>query len=299
MRREQLGQALGKVGVWSSAPAFAPIDHVRRGVAEVEALGFRAVWYPESVPGRESLVTAALLLAASERVAVCTGILNVYARDPVAARNGARALGEAYPGRLVLGLGVSHLPSVAARGHEYGRPVPTMRAYLEAMAAGPYRAPEPTAPVPVLLAALGPRMLALAAERADGAHPYFVPVQHTAFARDRLGPEPFLAPEVAVCLAPDRAAARQAAQGYLDTYLSLENYSRNLRRLGFGDDDLAGRGSDRLLDALVAWGDVEAIRARVQEHLDAGADHACIQPLPAGYFQIAQLRKLAPALLDL
>ncbi len=299
MRREELRQRLGKVGVWSSAPAFAPIDHVRRGVAEVEALGFGAVWYPESVPGRESLATAALLLAAGSKLVVCTGILNVYARDPVAARNGARALEEAYPGRFVLGLGVSHLPSVTARGHEYGRPVPTMRAYLEAMEAAPYRAPDPPGRTPVLLAALGPRMLALAAERADGAHPYFVPVEHTAFARDRLGPEPFLAPEVAVCLAPDRAAARRAAQGYLDTYLGLENYSRNLRRLGFREDDLAGGGSDRLLDALVAWGDVDRVRERVREHVDAGADHVCVQPLPAGDFQLAQLRELAPALRDL
>lgn len=299
MSAEHLRERLGRVGVWSNAPAFAPIERVREGVAEVEALGFGAVWYPESVPGRESLTAAALLLAASERIAVCTGILNVYARDAAAARNGARALGEAYPGRFVLGLGVSHAPSVAARGHEYARPVPTMRAYLDAMAEAPYRAPEPPEPVPVLVAALGPLMLKLASERAAGAHPYFVPVEHTAFARDRLGPEPFLAPEVAVCLAPDRAAARQAAQGYLDTYLALENYARNLRRFGFGDEDIAAGGSDRVLDALVAWGDVEAIRARVREHLDAGADHVCIQPLPPGDFQLAQLRELAPALLDL
>ncbi len=299
MSAERLRQRLRRVGVWSSAPVFAPIGQVREGVAEVEALGFGAVWYPESVPGRESLTTAALLLGATRTVAVCTGILSIYARDPVAARNGARALGEAYPGRLVLGLGVSHAPSVAARGHQYGRPVPTMRAYLEAMDKAPYRAPEPEEPVPVLLAALGPRMLSLAAERAAGAHPYFVPVEHTAFARERLGPEPFLAPEVAVCLAGSRAEAREQAQGYLDTYLGLENYARNLRRLGFGDDDLSGGGSDRLLDALVAWGGVDAVRARVREHLEAGADHVCIQPLPPGDLHLTQLRELAPALVEL
>lgn len=299
MSAEWLRRRLGRVGVWSSAPVFAPVAHVREGVAEVEALGFRAVWYPESVPGRESLTTAALLLAASREIAVCTGILNIYARDAVATRNGARALAEAYPGRFVLGLGVSHLPSVSARGHEYARPVPAMRAYLEAMEGVAYRAPEPSQPPPLLLAALGPLMLRLAAERAAGAHPYFVPVEHTAYARERLGPGPFLAPEVAVCLAGERAAARRAAQGYLDTYLGLENYARNLRRLGFGDSDLSGGGSDRLLDALVAWGDVEAIRSRVREHLEAGADHVCIQPLPAGDFQLAQLRELAPALLEL
>jgi len=299
MSAERLRERLGRVGVWSNAPAFAPIAQVREGVAEVEALGFRAVWYPESVPGRESLTTAALLLAASQKIAVCTGILNVYARDAVATRNGARALAEAYPGRFVLGLGVSHLPSVTARGHEYARPVPTMRAYLDAMEAASYRAPEPAQPVPVVLAALGPLMLRLAAGRAAGAHPYFVPVEHTAFARQRLGPGPFLAPEVGVCLARDRSQARQAAQGYLDTYLGLENYTRNLRRFGFGDEDLSGGGSDRVLDALVAWGDAGTIRARVREHLEAGADHVCIQPLPAGDFQLAQLRELAPALLEL
>lgn len=299
MTAERLRQRLGRVGVWSNAPVFAPLEHVRQGAAEVEALGFKALWYPESVPGRESLTTAALLLAATRALSVCTGILNVYARDPVAAKNGARALGEAYPGRFVLGLGVSHAPSVAARGHEYGRPVATMRAYLDALEAAPYRAPEPPEPVPVLLAALGPRMLSLAAARAAGAHPYFVPVEHTAFARERLGPGPVLATEVAVCLARSRSEARERAQGYLDTYLGLENYARNLRRLGFGEEDLSGGGSDRALDALVAWGDADAVRARVRDHLEAGADHVCIQPLPPGDFQLAQLRELAPALLDL
>ena len=142
-------------------------------------------------------------------------------------------------------------------------------------------------------------MLKLAAERTDGAHPYFVPVEHTAFARERLGPGRVLAPELAVVIAADRAAAREAAQGYLDTYLALENYTNNLRRFGFGEDDIEGGGSDRLLDALVAWGDAQAIRARVAEHLAAGADHVCIQPLPAGEFQLEQLRELAPALLEL
>ena len=290
---------LGRVGVWSNAPAFAPVGHVREGLEAVEELGFRAVWFPESVPGRESFTTAALMLAWSERLAVCTGIMNVYARDPAAAMNGARALADAHPGRFVLGLGVSHAPSVAQRGHDYGKPVPTMRAYLDAMEQAPYRAPEPLEPVPVLLAALGPLMLRLAAERTAGAHPYFSPVEHTAFARERLGPEPFLAPEVAVVPVRDRSEARRAAQGHLDTYLALENYTRNLRRFGFSDDDLAGGGSDRLLDALVAWGDAGAIRGRVREHLDAGADHVSIQLLPPGDFHVAELRRLAPALLEL
>jgi len=293
-----LAERLGRVGVWCNAPVFAPLEDVREDLAVVEELGFRAVWYPESVGGRESLSTAAIMLAETEKLIACTGILSVYARDPMATWNGARALSDAYPGRFVLGLGVSHAPSVSARGHDYGRPVPTMRAYLDAMAAVPYRPPEPE-PVPVLLASLGPLMLTLAAERAAGSHPYFVPVDHTAFARERLGAGPLLAPELAVVLADDRSTAREAAQGYLDTYLALENYTNNLRRFGFGDDDLAGGGSDRLLDAIVAWGDGDTVCGRVSEHLVAGADHVCIQPLPAGDFQLEQLRELAPALLAL
>ena len=294
----ELAARLGRVGLWCNAPVFAPVENVRAGIAAVEELGFRALWFPESVGGRESLTTAAFLLSESSNLVACTGILSVYARDPMATRNGARTLADAHPGRFVLGLGVSHAPSVGARGHDYGRPVPTMRAYLDAMETAAYQPPEPE-PVPILLAALGPLMLKLASERTDGAHPYFVPVEHTAFARERLGEGPLLAPELAVVVAPDRATAREAATGYLDTYLALENYTNNLRRVGFVDDDLAGGGSDRLLDALVAWGDVDAIRTRVSEHLAAGADHVCIQPLPAGQFQLEQLRELAPALLEL
>jgi probable F420-dependent oxidoreductase len=294
----ELAARVGRVGLWCNAPVFAPVENVRAGIAAVEELGFRALWFPESVGGRESLTTAAFLLSESSNLVACTGILSVYARDPMATRNGARALADVHPGRFVLGLGVSHAPSVGARGHDYGRPVPTMRAYLDAMESAAYRPPEPE-PVPTLLAALGPLMLKLASERTDGAHPYFVPVEHTAFARERLGDGPLLAPELAVVIAPDRATAREAAQGYLDTYLGLENYTNNLRRLGFEDEDIARGGSDRALDALVAWGDVDAIRTRVAEHLAAGADHVCIQPLPAGEFQLEQLRELAPALLEL
>lgn len=293
-----LAERLGRVGVWCNAPVFAPLDHVREGIEAIEELGFRALWFPESVGGRESLSTAAIMLSETENLIACTGILSVYARDPMATWNGARALSDAYPGRFVLGLGVSHAPSVGARGHDYGRPVPTMRAYLDAMEAVPYRPPAPER-TPILLASLGPLMLKLAAERTEGSHPYFVPVDHTAFARERLGDGPLLAPELAVVLADDRSTAREAAQGYLHTYVALENYTNNLRRFGFEDDDLAGDGSDRLLDALVAWGDAETICGRVAEHLEAGADHVCIQPLPAGDFQLVQLRELAPALLAL
>jgi probable F420-dependent oxidoreductase len=289
---------LGRVGVWSNAPSVAAAAAVRDGLPELEELGYRTLWYPEG-GAKESFSTAALLLSWSERLVVATGIANIHARDPMACANGARALADAHPGRFVLGLGVSHAPSVAARGGTYDRPLATMRAYLDAMERAPYNGHEPEEPAPRLLAGLGPRMLDLAAERTAGAHPYFVPVEHTAFARERLGPEPMLAVEQAVVLETDAARARELARPYLAYYVGLDNYANNLRRLGWADDDLTGSGSDRLLDALVAWGDAGAVRERVRAHFEAGADHVCIQPLPAGHLHLEQLRELAPALLDL
>jgi probable F420-dependent oxidoreductase len=293
-----LRQRLGRVGVWSWAPAGVPAAEVREAIAEIEALGFPAIWYPEAV-GRESFTAAALLLSSSERIAVCSGIASIYARDATAMVNGARALGEAYQGRFVLGIGVSHKPPVTGRGHEYLPPVPTMRAYLDAMESAHYVGPQPPEPVPVVLAALGPLMLKLAAERTSGAHPYFTTVEHTAIARERLGPAPVLAPEIAVVLTRDRGEAREAAAAYMSLYLGAENYRNHLFRLGFTEDDLAGAGSDRVFEAVVAWGDVDAIRARVQAHLDAGADHVGVQVVPSGSFHLETVRELAPALLEL
>jgi probable F420-dependent oxidoreductase len=289
---------LGRVGVWSSAPSVAPAAVVREWVPEVEALGYPTLWFPEG-GGKECFSVAGLLLAWSERLVVATGIQNIHARDPMAAAHGARTLADAYPGRFVLGLGVSHAPSVAARGGTYSRPLTTMRDYLDRMDAAPYTGAEPEQPVERLLAALGPRMLDLAAERTAGAHPYFVPVEHTAFARERLGAGPVLAVEQAVLLERDASRAREIGRRYVSYYAGLDNYANNLRRLGWSDEDLAGGGSDRLHDAVVAWGDVDAVRERVLAHLDAGADHVCIQPLPAGDPALEQLRELAPALLDL
>lgn len=232
---------------------------------------------------------------------VAPGIASIYARDPMAMANGSKALAEVYPGRFLLGLGVSHAPTVAARGGDYGPPVASMRAYLDAMDAAPYRGAEPAEPVPRVLAALGPRMLALAAERAAGAHPYFVPVEHTALARETIGPGSLLAPEQAVVLETDPESARRIAREHASYYLGLDNYRRNLRRLGLLEEELAGGGSDRVVDAIVAWGDVEAIQARVRAHLEAGGDHVCVQALAADPSELAlgALRELAPALLEL
>ena len=276
-RRDSLRSALGSVGIWSFALQTHPAADEQKAITAYESLGYTAAWFPESVGGKEALSHAAILLAGSPRIVVATGIANIYARDAAAMINGARTLAEASPGRFVLGIGVSHAPSVAARGGTYGRPIEAMTAYLDAMDAAAYSGPLPTERPPVLLAALGPRMLELAAARADGAHPYFVPVEHTRFARERLGPDPVLAVEMTAVLDTDATRAREVARAFAGRYLALENYANNLRRLGWSDDDLTGSGSDRLIDAVVAHGSAATVAARVREHLGAGADHVCVQ----------------------
>jgi probable F420-dependent oxidoreductase len=289
---------LGRVGVWSSGVPNQPVGEVRDGLTELEALGYPAIWFGEAF-SRENLATAALALAWTRDLVVATGITNVYARDPVAANAGAKTLGEAFPGRFVLGLGISHPHAVAARHHEYGPPVTTMRAYLDGMEAATYMGPEPADRVPIVLAALGPRMLDLARDRTDGAHPYFVPVEHTAQARERLGPGKLLAPEQAVILTGDESRARELAREHVAFYMTSPNYRNSLLRLGFDEAEFGDGGSERLQEAVVVWGDEDAIRARVQAHLDAGADHVCIQTLPSGRLDLEALQQLAPALLDL
>jgi probable F420-dependent oxidoreductase len=288
---------LGRVGIWSAAFGLSPARAARDAVSAVEELGFGAVWFPEGLGSKEAMSQSAMLLGWTERVVVCTGIANVYARDPMAMANGARAISEAYPGRFLLGLGVSHAPNVAIRGASYGKPIETMRAYLDAMDESLCRFP--TAETPRVLAALGPRMLELAAERSLGAHPYFVPAEHTRIARATMGPGALLAPEQAVVLETDPERARRIARQHTRSYTGLDNYRRNLERLGYGEADLADGGSDALVDAIVAWGDVDTVAARVRAHLEAGADHVCIQPLsetPAE-LPLADLERLAAALL--
>jgi probable F420-dependent oxidoreductase len=289
---------LGKLGVWvsmDSMTAAAAAAFAKR----VEAWGYAALWIPES-RGRNALVHSSWLLANTERLIIATGIANIYARDPMAMANGQRGLNEQSGGRFLLGVGVSHRPMVQGlRGHTYGKPVATMRAYLQGMRDAPYQAPMPSEQPLTIVAALGPRMMALSSELADGAHPYNTTPQHTAQARSILGPGKLLCPEVWVLLETDPAAARRAAREALSRYLQLENYVNSWRREGFGDDDLAGGGSARFLDAMVAWGDERTIRARIQQHWDAGADHVCIQPISLqGSRQIVDdriLDLLAPA----
>jgi probable F420-dependent oxidoreductase len=249
----------------------------------VEERGYGALWIPEG-RGRNALVLSSWLLSQTRQLIVATGIANIYARDAMAMASGQRALAEQSGGRFLLGVGVSHRPTVeGVRGHTYGRPVATMRAYLRAMREAPYGAPMPPARPLTVVAALGPRMMALSGELADGAHPYNTTPEHTAQARKILGPGKLICPEVWVLLETDRVTALSTARQALSRYLQLENYVNGWRRQGFGDDDLAGGGSDRFVDALVAWGDEGAIRGRIQQHWDAGADHVCMQPIsPSG-----------------
>jgi probable F420-dependent oxidoreductase len=289
---------IGRIGVWTSQFEYQPWSAAAEAAAELDELGYGAVWFPES-RGREVFAQAALVLGATKRIVVAPGIANLYARDAVAMAGGQRTLCEAFPDRFLLGIGVSHRPSVEGiRGHTYGPPIATMRTYLDAMDAAPY-APPRREPEPRVLAALGPRMLELAASRATGAHPYFVPVEHTEVARRVLGIGPLLAPEQAVVLERDPAKARAIARHHMTNYLRLDNYVNNLRRLGYGDDDLANGGSDRLVDAIVAWGSIEDVGGRVRAHLDAGADHVCLQVLPADPRSLPrrEWREIAAALL--
>ena len=271
---------LGTLGVWAwldhlSAPAAAEFCQ------RLEAWGYRTLWIPEAV-GRDPFAIIGYLAARTEKLVFATGIANIYARDAFTMRAVRETLGEVSQGRFVLGLGVSHAPMVTGmRKHEYGKPIETMRGYLEAMDAAVYAGPSPVEPTPVVLAALRPKMLALSRDAARGAHPYFVPPEHTARAREILGKQAWLCPEQMVLLETDASKARAIARQNMLIYLGLPNYRNNLKWLGFTDGDFENGGSDRLVDAIVAWGDEKVIADRIQAHRDAGADHVCIQSFPS------------------
>ena len=288
---------IGRVGIWTATLDAQPSARNRDAAAEIEDLGYGALWFPEAV-GREAFTSAAVLLGATRRLVIATGIANIWVRDATAAAGAQKTLGEAYPDRFLLGLGVSHAPLVGMRGHDYGKPLSAMRGYLDAMDRAPFVAVGPATPPPRVIAALAPKMLELAAERAWGSHPYFVPPEHTRQARAIVGPTALLAPEQAVVLETDATTARAIARSHMAMYLTLPNYVNNLKRLGFTDDDVASGGSDRLVDAIVAWGSVDDVVARVRAHHDAGANHVCIQVLDAdpNALPLRQWRELAPLL---
>ena len=295
----EIAERIGRIGVWSFALDENDAASGREFAAEVEALGYRALWIPESIGGKEIFSHAATLLSATSTITVASGIANIWARDPMAMNSGALTLNDAHRGRFLLGLGVSHADSVEVRGQEYRTPYARMAGYLDAMDRAEYLAPVKDRPPPRLLAALGPKMLRLSAERASGAHTYFVPVEHTKLARATLGSDPVLAVELTAVLDANPESARTVARKFAVDYLGLPNYANNLRRLGFGEADVAGAGSDSLIDATIAWGDARAIADRVGEHLDAGADHVAVQLISSSSddFCLDGLRELASPLL--
>jgi probable F420-dependent oxidoreductase len=270
---------VGRVGVWLSALGSEPARVERNAVARLEALDVPSLWIGETPSRKEPFTHAALLLAASERIAVGLGVAGIWARDVTATQSSARSLAEAYPGRFVLGLGVSHRELVRQRGHAYEHPVAAMRDYLDRMTEVALDFPQPEEPPVHVLGAIRPQMLALAAERADGAITYLMPPNHTAFARKILGARSLLAVEQTVVVGQSAREARDLARRLLGPALRLANYRQALRSVGFEAADLAAGGSDALLDALVAAGDIESISTRVHEQLEAGADHVAIQPL--------------------
>jgi probable F420-dependent oxidoreductase len=275
---------LGKLGVWyflDSLPAPAAAETAQR----IEKLGYGALWIPETV-GRHPLVHAAWLLANTRDLNIATGIANIYHREPGVTLAAQLALAEQSGDRFLLGLGVSHKPMVeGVRGLEYGPPVATMRKYLEGMAAAPYSSVRPPQKPPTVIAALGPKMLELARDLCDGAHPYFTSPDHTAMARDILGPDKWLCVEQKVILEADPAKARALARPVAQIYLGLPNYRNNWLRMGLTEADFENGGSDKFIDATFAWGTVGQIQARLKEHVDAGASHVCVQPVnPNGRF---------------
>ncbi len=267
---------LGKIGVWNW------LDHLSANEAaefaqRVEGWGYSALWIPEAV-GRDPFALIGYLAARTERLIFATGIANIYARDPMATKAIWKTVSELAPNRFILGLGVSHQHLVqGARGHDYGKPLSAMRNYLEAMEKALYMGREPEQDAPIVLGALRDKMLQLSATAAQGAHPYLVTPEHTKRARSVIGPDALLCPEQMVLAETDETNARKIARANLKVYVGLPNYQNNLRQFGFGDEDFADGGSDRLVDALVCWGEPEKIAAHIQAHLDAGANHVCIQ----------------------
>jgi probable F420-dependent oxidoreductase len=275
-----MGTEIGHLGVWTwldgqSASEAADL------AGKLESWGYSALWIPEAV-GRDPFAFLGYLAGQTKTLVLATGIANIYARDPMTMKAIHKTMSELAPSRFVLGIGVSHEHLVSkVRGHEYGKPLTAMRNHLDAMEKALYMGKEPTEDAPIVLAALRDKMLGLAAERTRGAHPYFVTPEHTAHAREVMGPDAWLCPEQMVLLETDPTKARQIARANMQVYVGLPNYQNNLRQFGFTDEDFADGGSDKLVDAIVAWGDEKAIAERIREHQDAGATHVCIQPFRA------------------
>lgn len=291
---------LGRIGIWTAALEAHTSTEAQKAAQELETMGYPVLWINEGT-GRDPFVLATLLLSATSTLKLATGIANVYARDAMTTASCQKTLAEAFPGRFLLGLGVSSPVLVEkVRKHSYDKPLSYLKSYLTAMDEAMFNAVGPTEDPGRVLAALGPKMLELSATRANGAHPYLTTPDHTSQAREIIGPDALLAPEQMVVLETDPGTARAIGRAAVGFYLRAPGYLSNLRRLGFTDDDWADpkAASDRLVDAVVAWGDVDTIVRRVAEHHAAGADHVCIQVLRADRdLPLTEWRELAAALL--
>ena len=288
------GPRLAGTGIWSAQLRYGEPDAIAAGAEELDELGYRAIWIPDV--GGDVLGSVEALLRATSRLVVATGILNVWMQDPAEVARRRASWNNDWQHRFLLGLGVSHAPLIDhGQPGRYEKPLSKMVEFLDALDGA-------EVPFPVgarVLAALRPRMLGLARARAAGAHPYFVPPEHVAKAREILGPDSVIAVELAVVRDREPATARATARRHTAIYVTLPNYTNNLRDFGFDDDDFAGNGSDRLVDAIVAWGDIDTIARRVAAMRDAGADHVCIQVIrPDDDMPRGDWRELAAALIE-
>jgi probable F420-dependent oxidoreductase len=266
---------LGRLGAWYSTDKLGGPQQIKQFVATVERLGYDTLWYPES-RGYESLAVAGFMLENTTKLKLGSSIASIYARDAFTSRRGMLTLHQLYGERFILGLGVSHVPMVEGiRGHKYEKPVPAMRAYLDGITKGEAGSEN----WPIVIAALGPLMLKLSAEKTRGAVPYNTTPHHTAEAARILGPNKWLAIEQKVTLETDPAKARALGRKELSRYMVLDNYRNNWLRIGFSEAELANGGSDRFIDAMVLWGGADKVKQGLRAHFEAGATHVCIQPV--------------------
>lgn len=291
---------IGRVGIWTRTDGMA-IAEAAEFARRVEALGYGALWIPDAF-GRDPFVHASWLFSHTSKLVIATGVVNIHLREAQATACAQKALHDQSGGRFLLGLGVSHSTLIEGMfQREYPKPVPSMRAYLDAMEKSMWWGPELEGEPPIILAALGPLMLKLAGEQTLGAHPFFAPPENTKRSREILGPKPWLCPEQKVLFETDPEKARKRARLAMAGPLTMPNYRRNLVRAGFEESELDDGGNDRVVDAVVAWGDLDAIEQRIRDHLDAGATHVCIQPLSAAdptKPDLELLEALAPRLCD-
>lgn len=280
-------------GVWSGALRYGDPGAAAAAAAEIEELGYRALWIPDV--GGDVFGAVENLLGATRSVPVATGILNLWMHTAQETASQYAAITEQHGRRFLVGIGVSHAPLIdnANKPGTYRKPLEQVNAFLDGLDHSVPRLPASDR----VLAALGPKMLEVARTRTAGVHPYLVTPEHTAMARQALGTDSLVAPEQGVVLDTDPSAAREIARKALSVYTGLPNYVNNWYRLGYTEDDVANGGSDRLIDALFAWGDEDAVASRLQQHRDAGADHICIQVLTAdNSVGLPELRRLAPVL---